>query len=66
MPISFNDDRTIYSVAYGSLMTMLSQSSIGIHYDKPFRFPIVFIPMTIVGYAYCTCMGIGINQTKQK
>lgn len=66
MPISFNDDRTIYSVAYGTLTTMLSQSSVGIHYGKPFRIPMVFIPMTILGYACCTGLDMGLSKTTQK
>lgn len=66
MPISFTDNRTIYSVTYGALCTTLSQSKGGIYYERPKFIPLVFIPFALLGYAFCTALDIGVEKEKKK
>ena len=66
MPISFTDNRTIYSVAYGAICTVASQSMGGSYYNRPSYIPLVFVTATLVAYAACTALDIGLEKTKQK
>lgn len=66
MPISFSDNRTIYSVAYGALCTGVSQGVGGLYYNRPSCIPLVLIPATLLAYAMCTAFDIGVEKTKEK